>query len=255
MKQKIYAILILISFNLLAFNGFSQCEPMTPEQCPDPENNGQICPDTLDMAYLNQFYSVTATIKPPVNYYLPPDSTLISLHHVKLTEVGNLPPGLTWQSNSPDSIFVAGEYYCVQMEGTPDSAGVFPLKITVDVYVLVFGVPVKAATVTDSTSLFITVIDNSGIHETSQSELTVRQNVPNPFHNITTVEYILERPAIIEFEVYTMQGKRVHYEKLNSLKGINSLTFDGRYLSPGTYFYKLKSDLYQSGGMMIRTAN
>jgi hypothetical protein len=255
MKRIINTLLVLIYFNLLAFNSFSQCEPLTPEQCPDPENNGQICPDSLEAAFVGQFYSQVATIKPPAFYYLPPDSTLITLHHVKLTEVGNLPDGLNWQSNTPDSVFTAGEYYCVLMEGTPDSAGQYPLKITVDVYVLVFGVPVKAATVTDSTSLSIAVIDNSGINDLVKSPLSILQNAPNPFRDETRIIYYSDRPGILDFEVYSSQGQMVHSQKAEATRGENYLVYHGKSLAAGLYHYILKADGFKVSGTIIRTAD
>lgn len=253
MKIKISTFLILISLILNGLNAFSQCDPMTPEECSDPENNGEICPDTLEVGFLNRFYSQVATIKPPAVYFLPPDSTEINLHHVKLMEVGNLPPGLTWTSNSADSVFIAGEYYCVLMEGTPDSAGIYPLRVTVDVYVMVFNVPVKVATVTDSTSLSIVVIDDTGIGESFESKVQSLQNVPNPFFSQTTVNYFTEKPANGTFEVYTIQGKRIHTENIHSNKGDNILVYNGINIEPGMYFYLIRLDGFVASGIMIRS--
>jgi hypothetical protein len=252
MMKKIFTILVFIVIGLANAGVYAQCEPMTPEECPDPENNGEVCPETLAPAFLDQFYSQVATIKPPAIYYLPPDSTEINLHHVKLMEVANLPTGLTWQSNSADSVFVAGDYYCVLMEGTPDSAGQYALKIVVDVYVLVFNVPLKVATVEDSTSLAIEVIDNTGIEGFESTSFHAEQNVPNPFRSETKIRYYTDRPEGVIFEVYSLLGERVYHEQLTALKGENSVVYNGRELPHGTYFYRLRTDSYQSGGMMIR---
>lgn len=253
MKKYIILIVVFMSLIFSSFSAFPQCEPMTPEECPDPENNGQICPDSLQAAFLNQFYSQVATIKPPAVYYLPPDSTQINLHHVKLMQVANLPEGLSWQSNTPDSVFVAGEYYCVLMEGTPVTAGNYPLKITVDVYVMIFNVPVKVATVTDSTSLSIAVVDNSGIGDGKGTALNNAYNAPNPFKDVTQIVYFAEQKKQIEFAVYSLQGNMVYKENLEAVKGENNFIFDGRQLSPGMYFYRLKSGGDYVSGKMIRS--
>lgn len=244
--------MVLLIFSLLNLTAYSQCEPLTPEQCPDVENNGEVCPDTLLPAYLNQFYSEVATIKPPAVYYMPPDSTVINLHHVKLMEVENLPEGITWQSNTTDSVFTAGEYYCVLMEGTPDSAGEYPLKIVVDVYVLVFNIPIKVATAEDSTSLVIKVIDNTGIKGFDKSAFYAQQNIPNPFNSETRIRYYAEKSESVVFEVFSLLGERVYSEQMLAEKGENLVVFQGRDLSCGTYFYRLRSEQHQSGGMMIR---
>jgi hypothetical protein len=252
MMNKIIMLILVLLFSSLNFMGYSQCEPLTPEQCPDPENNGEVCPDSLQPAFLNQFYSQVATIKPPAIYYMPPDSTVINLHHVKLMKVENLPEGITWQSNTTDSIFVAGEYYCVLMEGDPDSAGVFPLKIVVDVYVLIFNIPVKVATAVDSTSLAIEVIDDSGIHGFKNDAFYAEQNIPNPFRSVTRIRYYSDKQESVIFEVFSLVGEKVYREELTAEKGENLVVFNGSALPRGTYFYKLHSDRYQSGGMMIR---
>jgi hypothetical protein len=252
MKRIIITLLLILPFSLATLNIYSQCEPATPEQCPDPENNGQVCPDSLVAAFVGQFYSQVATIKPPATYFLPPDSTEITLHHVKLMEVDNLPEGITWQSNTPDSIFIAGEYYCVLLEGTPDSAGEYTLRIVVDVYVLIFGVPVKVATATDSTSLTLVVIDNTGINGNENTSFYTRHNNPNPFQNETRIEYYSEKGGPVTFEVFSLLGERVYAEQLNASRGENFLVFKGQRLPKGSYFYLLRNGNYQSSGMMVR---
>jgi hypothetical protein len=232
---------------------YSQCDPATPDECPDPENNGQVCPDSLQAAFINQFYSQVATIKPPEVYYLPPDSTEINLHHVKLMEVGNLPDGITWVSNSPDSVFNAGEYYCVLMEGTPVTPGEYTLEIEVDIYVLIFNVPVKITTVVDSTSLTLVVIDDTGIDGFDRGMLEAGRNMPNPFREGTRISYVSEKEGPIVFEVYSLLGECVHSEHFICFRGENQVYFNGQTLPEGPYFYLLRSGNHQAGGIMIKT--
>jgi hypothetical protein len=244
--------LILLFFCFAAMSSWSQCTPATPEQCPDPENDGQICPDSLVPAYVGQLYSQVATIKPP-EVFMMPDSTEITIHHVKLMEVTNLPAGLTWQSNTTDSVFIAGEYYCVLLEGTPVLAGEYPLRIVVDVYVLVFSFPVRVATVTDSTSLKLVVLDDTGINGDKNTPLFIRQNIPNPFQRNTRIDYYSEMAGIVNFEVYSLLGQRVYAQHADAAKGENSLIFNGETLPEGSYFYIFRSAGFKSTGIMIRT--
>jgi hypothetical protein len=253
MKRKIITLLLLLPIYLLCQNGYSQCTPATPEQCPDPENNGQVCPDSLSVAHVGQLYSEVATIKPPATYMMA-DSSLIDLHHVKLMEVANLPEGITWQSNTSDSIFIAGEYYCVLMEGTPVLAGDYPLRIVVDVYVVVIPgwPPIKVATVTDSTSLTLVVINDAGINGDHQSPLVVRHNIPNPFQRYTRIAFYSEISGSVDFEVYSLLGKNVFHQNIIAVRGENSLVFNGQTLPEGPYFYVFRSAGYKSTGIMIR---
>jgi hypothetical protein len=244
-------ITFLFLLNLVAFSAFSQCEPMTPEECPDPENNGQVCPDSLESAFINQFYSQVATIKPPA-VYITEDSLEIDLLHVKLMEVGNLPEGLSWQSNTNDSIFLAGEYYCVLMEGTPVSVGEHQLRIVVDVYISFFGVPVKVATVTDSTSLSLSVIDNSGIFSGKRSSENMALNLPNPFRDKTVITFDNRRAGAVELSVYDLVGKCIFCDRFQAVAGKVEYLFDGKSLAPGTYLYRLRWEDQAAGGIMIR---
>ena len=244
---------ILLFFCFAAMSSRSQCTPASPDECPDPENNGQVCPDSLAAARLGQFYSEVATIKPPAIYFME-DSTEIPLHHVKLMQVGNVPPGLTWQSNTTDSIFTAGEYYCVLLEGTTDLAGDYPLRIVVDVYAVILpGWPaIKVATVTDSTSLVIAVVDDAAINESAYPELFVRRNIPNPFQLDTRIDFHSEISGKVDFEVYSLLGQKVYFQQVNAFKGENSLVFNGQMLPEGPYFYIFRSSGYKSTGIMIR---
>jgi hypothetical protein len=254
MKRKIITLLLILPICLASLSSFAQCTPSTPEECPDPENNGQVCPDSLAVSYIGQLYSQVATIKPPAIYFLPPDSTEITLHHVKLMEVGNLPPGLTWQSNTPDSIFNAGEYYCVLMEGTPDSAGEYHLRIVVDVYVVILPgwPPVNVATVVDSTSLTLVVVDDSGINGDGTTSLLARQNVPNPFQINTRIDFYSEIAGPVDFEVYSILGQKVYYRQIIAFHGENSLIYNGQTLPEGPYFYVFRFAGNKSTGIMIR---
>ena len=252
MKPKVITLFLFLAICFPNLASLAQCTPETPEQCPDPENNGQVCPDSLAVGYVGQLYSQVATIKPPVNYFLPPDSAQITIHHVKLMQLGNLPPGITWQSNSADSVFIAGEYYCVLMEGTPDSAGEFHLRIVVDVYVLIFNIPVRVATVTDSTSLTLVVIDNSGINGNNNPSIIARHNFPNPFQINTRIDFYSEIAGPVDFEVYSILGKKVYNRHIIASRGENSMVFNGQSLPEGPYFYIFRSSGYKSTGIMIR---
>lgn len=251
MKRNFFTLILLSLLFIITHSSYSQCVPLTSDECPDLENNGEVCPDTLSPAFINQLYSQVATILPP-SVYITEDSVEIELHSVHLMEVANLPEGITWQSNTEDSVFMAGEYYCILMEGTPDSAGEYALRIVVDVYILFFGIPVKVATAVDSTSLTLIVVDNTGINDDKEASFHAGHNIPNPFKSETRIGYYADKAGPATFEVYSLVGERVHSEQIHAGEGENLIVFDGRRLSAGTYFYILRRDNYQSAGIMIR---
>jgi len=249
MKSKNSALLYLLTTVMLVLFStltWAQCEPMSPEECPDPENNGEICPDTLPMGYLNQLYSEVATILVPLQ-----DTSGVNLHHLTLVEVGNLPTGLGWVSNAANNEFMAGNYYCILMDGIPADTGTFYLKIVVDIYIDILGFPVYAAQVTDSTSLSMIIVDNTGTDEPVKS-LEITGIYPNPFTDWTSVRFNAITPDEVTFQVFTLLGEKIHEEKMLARPGENSLLFNGMSLNPGAYFYVVRSGNHSTSRLMIR---
>jgi len=232
----------------------AQCTPGDSISCPDPENNGQICPETLPDAEAEQFYSQDFTILIPQEYVLDSASgTTITLHHVKIAEVGNLPDGITWATNAEDSIYLPQVYYCVNLEGTASDTGSYPLKITIDVYALVFGTPVFVGTVTDSTSLTMNVVGEIGIAEFESSSLTVKGAIPNPFTTKLDIAYIVKKPENVTFEFFDILGNSIFKTKVFSETGENHFKYDAAGLKPGLYFYTIRNTDDYFTGKVIKT--
>jgi len=96
------------------------------------------------------------------------------------------------------------------------------------------------------------VVDDAGINESANSELFVRQNVPNPFQLNTRIDFHSEISGEVDFEVYSLLGQKVYFQPINASKGENSLVFNGQMLPEGSYFYIFRSSGYKSTGIMIR---
>lgn len=239
-------LLPLFIFTIMTAMVFGQCEPMGPEECPDPENNGEICPDTLPVGFLNQAYSEVATILVPDT-----DTTGVALHHLTLASLDNLPTGLSWVSNAPGDEFLAGNYYCILMDGTPTEADTFFLHIVLDVYIDFFGTPLWVMQVTDSTSLSMIIVDNLGLKD-GEPRLELTGNYPNPFSGWTTVRFESDRFEEVTFEVYNLLGEKLYDENLMARPGPNTILYDGEKLSQGTYFYVLRSGSASNSRLMVR---
>jgi hypothetical protein len=256
MKNSI-PVLVLLFISILAMDqGFSQCTPGNESTCPDPENNGQVCPATMPDAIVDQTYSQEFTIIAPSQYVLDSASGVtIDLHHIKLLNLGNLPPGLNWVSNSPDSIFNVGTYYCVLMDGTPTLKGDFPLKIVIDVWVpgILGSPPIYVGTITDSTSLAISVIDASGISEFSNKDFMVENCAPNPFKEGVTVSFFSRQPETYSIDLFDLVGSKVSSQLYQAHSGKNELYIDGRALQNGTYIYTLMNDRHRYTGRIMKT--
>jgi len=254
MKIKILLLIILLSvftINIL----YSQCTPENEETCPDPENNGQLCPDTLQDAEVGKLYSEVFTILAPPEYVVEGTDT-IDLHHIQLMSIDSLPEGLTWISNSPDTVFMVGSYYCVLLEGTPVQTGKYNLRITVDVYAEVSPVlpPIKVATQTDSTSLSITVKpESSGIQDKLSKEFDVIECKPNPFDRTTQLGIFAKHHELMSLQVYDLVGKLIYTEDLMADPGENYFQFDGTDLPQGMFIYSVSNQQIRISKTFIKT--
>jgi hypothetical protein len=242
---------LLLFFAVIAFGmhlqTYAQCTPGDSLSCPDPENNGEICPAFLPPAIQNAIYSEEVTILPPPTFtYL---SATVPIHRIVLKSVDNLPPGMTYASNEPSGVFYPGTYYCVLLSGTPTDTGIFTLKIVVDAYILVLGTPVYAGEQIDSTSLSITVQAATPVNRL-QAESIASRPFPNPFSTETVFDLNGFTGGEIRLSIYDQLGRRVFRDKL--LNGEGRISLDGTQLSPGLYFYRLESETHQSQGKLIK---
>lgn len=252
--KKIYITFVYIIAGLLmAGEVQAQCIPGDSLSCPDPENNGEVCPDTLPNATVNQLYHQEFTILAPPEYHDTTSGITVDLHHIKILDVGNLPPGITWVSNTEDSVFMVGTYYCVLMEGTPAETGDYPLEIQVEVYINFFGTPVLADTVIDSTSLAIKVIEESGFIEYGFSSLQILESYPNPFFSSIDILFNVAKPGEITFEIFDLLGTIIHSETIEAHLGENRLKFDGTKLKAGIYFYSISDSRSTITRRIIKT--
>lgn len=244
MKKTATPLLLLAFAVMLSGSLKSQCIPGDKTTCPDPENNGEVCPDSMPDATINLMYNQDFTILAPAEYILDTiGGVVIDLHHIKIKDVGNLPPGITWVSNAEDSIFMVGTYYCVLLEGIPTLKGHFKLEIVIDVYIpgILGSPPIYVGTVTDSTSLAMNVTDPSAIGEFDPNLFKLITTSPNPFSESTDLKFQSAEPDEYSFEVFELCGNMVFVKKFQATSGINILTFKGNDLKPGIYIYQLRN--------------
>jgi len=240
MKRK---ILLLIFVNL--FIGLTivnaQCTPGDTTSCPDPDNNGQICPSVLPLGYKGVSYSEEVTILPPPE--IDVSGTMVPLYKIVVTEIQNLPPGLSDTSNSPGNEFLSGNYYCFLISGTPTSVGSYQLKIKADIFINVFGNPVYATEHIDSTSLSMNITwDPNSIQGKQAKEFSLLKVQPNPFSYSTKIGFNTPEPCLTSLKIFDMQGKLIYTENINAGSGENYFDFNGRKLNNGLYFFTVSNN-------------
>ena len=103
--------------------------------------------------------------------------------------------------------------------------------------------------------------DNQGHKRTSNrvpinvglpGSFSLQQNYPNPFNPVTTIRYSLAKPEPVKLVVYDILGRQVDVlidEKQNA--GRYEISFDGRNLASGVYFYRLKAGSFVDEKRML----
>ncbi len=91
--------------------------------------------------------------------------------------------------------------------------------------------------VTDSTGTFAP--PEAGVPAT----VLLRPNYPNPFNPLTTIEFLLSRPARVVLTVYDLNGRPVARLVEGRMDGgMHRVVFDGAGLSSGAYLCRLEAD-------------
>jgi hypothetical protein len=242
MKKLLYSLIIVVSALFFNFSiSHAQCEPDTVT-CKDTLQPGEFCPKTLPDGYVGQAYSEVITIITPSHYeYLGNQVEIVEL---VVKNVWNMPPGITYDASSdtllPDSV------YCVLMSGTPETAGVYNLGITVSALVNIPNLgEIKIDSTTDDSSVSIVIHAGSGLDDPAWNDQLVICG-PNPFNNTTTIRLKSQGIDDAELLVYNLLGGIVYREQLRTSPGINHFSFDGQDLRHGTYIYHVttKEEIY-----------
>ncbi|HFB61793.1 MAG TPA: hypothetical protein ENJ69_02295, partial [Bacteroidetes bacterium] len=123
MKKILRFLMFMWMFLGLQAGLLAQCTPADSTSCPDPENNGQVCPDTLNTGYLGQEYNQTVSILAPPQVLA--QGLYVPVKYVHLADVENLPPGITWKSNDTTDNFYPHVYSCVLFSGVCSDTGTY----------------------------------------------------------------------------------------------------------------------------------
>lgn len=129
---KMAAVLMCLCF-FATSSVFSQWAECTPDpEVSDPEGVGVRSPVTLPVGFVGEYYNTVLTIISPLKASTWGNFS-VTMVWIQLTEMINMPVGLTWETNTgnPDDYMYAGEKYCMIVEGIPDDV---PGIRKIDVY-------------------------------------------------------------------------------------------------------------------------
>lgn len=147
----------------------------------------------------------------------------------------------------------AGQILHLKFLGTVSDSvySVFDLNITefkADLMFLDLQGESQYAVVNSEGACNITILD----FDTPLPYLSV--NYPNPWSDNTSFDLNLENDDIVDFRVYSSDGKLmfVIFDNKNVSKGSYKIDLVGRYFENGVYFYELKSNSINKSGQMIK---
>jgi hypothetical protein len=79
--------------------------------------------------------------------------------------------------------------------------------------------------------------------DNSVNDFSLLQNYPNPFNPTTKIEYKIGKAGFVSLKVYNVLGAEITtLVNKEELPGNYSVTFDGKNLPSGVYFYRLTSN-------------
>lgn len=75
------------------------------------------------------------------------------------------------------------------------------------------------------------------------SEYTLKQNFPNPFYPVTTIEFSIPKTEFITLKIYNLLGKEVTTLVSENLRaGIYKYEWDANGFASGVHYYRLETD-------------
>jgi hypothetical protein len=86
----------------------------------------------------------------------------------------------------------------------------------------------------------------------SKNKISLGQNSPNPFNDATTIVFYLPQPTWVKIEFFNSHIELIReIEGQNYPAGENKITFSGKNLPPGVYFYRLQSEEFVDVRKMV----
>lgn len=234
--KKIFSILALL-ICLTSQKTNAQILLCTPDPGFLASGRDGIWPDSatnFNSGIVNMPYLQDVTVKVPYDT----NSVFGNLiyQHVDVTSVTGLPPGLSINP-TPTIVFPGNSANCVQITGTPTTAGTYPLDFTVKAYLQGLFLPLTQ----NITYYKIDILPAStGISNASNYAFEVFQNAPNPAIGKTQLRFTLPFDGKASFKVYNTLGKLTVHRKIEGKRGENEVELNAKELSSGIYFYSIE---------------
>ena len=229
---------------LLSGAAFAQC---SPNQLYADSVFG-VWPDTTQgfaPGYVGVFYSDTLNILPPANAgAIDPALFIFIIDSIILDSVSGLPPGFSVICNSQTGAactYLPEQVGCGLIQGTPATAGVYPISLHTTVNVHIAGLGSAQALPYVFPGYSITISMGSAINEVTAAKLSRVSNSPNPVTDRTTFEFSLAKAGDVKVKVYDLVGAEMWSTHVQGKPGINRMPFDASTLESGIYLYTIST--------------
>lgn len=250
MKKLLLAVILLSAGAVLA-------QPCTPNPLYADSVYG-VWPDTTTN-FVNGMVGVPYTqelnLIVPLNAQdIDPTFPAVQIDSVQFTGVAGLPDGLSvaCASQTPASCtYLASVLGCGVVQGTPTTAGTYPLELNVTGYFTLFGTAVPYP-ISFTGYRIIVDEDNTAVGDMVPASLAGVRTSPNPFGARTTIEFDLNRASEVRVKVFTLLGDELWSYRTIGKQGHNRIPFEAATLPEGVYLYKVDTgrDAF-TGRMMV----
>lgn len=233
-------LLLPIFTFLFSVQGYAQCIPDGNTNgglaYPIPANTAGGSPmDTISGAS-------TSTYSDVVQFKLPADTVLSGLtatiDSIWIEGIANFPAGTQYTCNTPNCKWAGGTNGCVTFYNTFPGSGIIEVQINLKVKGTAFG---NSLTIPQSLYYKFDAA-TVGMDETLDlNKFSMIQNMPNPFSDMTAVQFNSPTQTLVTFEIHNLLGEVMYQENILAHTGINTFNVKGNNFANGTYLYSIRN--------------
>lgn len=212
---------------------------------------------SLNAGCVNSYYEQLFTVAVPDSMTFSFNGSTVDLELISMLidSIKGLPPYTNYTCEPPSCFFEQSTVGCVLYYGIPVEGGVYEPIIYTSVIshigtqlTLPINFPGQSS---DAIEIFpgqykIRICSEANCGECTVStddvfvsQVSVQQNIPNPFNSTTTIIIDAESSGKFDFKVFDLTGKMIHQKQVMMIAGENIITFDGSQLQSGIYLYAI----------------
>jgi len=227
--------LLFILFSIIygVTNLSAQCTPI-------PFGGGSLTnPDTtqgIAPAAETQAYEQIIHMRIPADTNIA--GSVIAIDSVGITDILGIPNNFTWLTNSQNNYWPGDTFGCIIFQGNPVVGQAGSYVIEIKAKVRFFG---QLQSYNMYYDFVILDASHVGFNLIKKEELSVLQNIPNPFNQKTIIKYFSPNNNNVSLVVYDILGNIVYNKVYDSARGNNSINFERGNLRNGVYIYELRN--------------